>query len=301
MPEPSPRPFGLLTALALALPVVVGVASAVLGGNEAPASAPPDALSPRERDVKLALRARKALQGNKNLADLNLGVRSQESVLILWGPVPSAALEKEAIALLRQVEGVHQVRSELYIAAENRSDPIVMPSESGRPTQSQSASPDTATGSIQSVPGRPAHPAPGVASPDAQGQLTGRVPAIALPPSGRTSTAPAPADAPAASTPPPVESQPSTVRLLAPVVSPDSAPAARAPAPAMPATESLMQAVQRIRQSESRFRLVDATVEGAVVYVGGDASGDAIMGLARAVSNLPGIERVVIRTGSRPR
>jgi hyperosmotically inducible protein len=290
-PQPArPRGIGrglILWDLALAVTLVAVVGAAVLGGEESSSSSSAEPTSPRERDMKLALRARKALQGHKDLMSLNLGVRSQAGVLILWGPVPSAELESKAVQLLRQLPGVRQVQSELYLAADNRTDPIPVPGESGTPTKTQSAS-------VEPTAAVPPGTAPLAALPQPPGQLMGRTPVIALPPSGRGSSA-GPNSGPERKPDPPE----APVRLLGPV----AAPAPTPPAPAgagRPGVEALSAAVERVRQGDARFRQVTVAIEGAAVYVGGGgAPAEHVMALARALSGLPGVERVVVRTGQR--
>jgi hypothetical protein len=261
-----------LCCLALAVLAV----PAVLGGD-----APPErSATARELDVKLALRARKALQDDKELGELNLGVRAQAGVLVLWGAVPSTALAERAVNVLRRVRGVCEVRSEVSIVADNRPSPIPVPTLSQTPTQTQSASPGT-QGLLPSWTTGP---------PDPRDQLTVRTPVIALPPSGRTATA----------SPPPAAVVPA-VSLLAPVVAPPPAAAPTRPsAPAAP--PSLATTVERLRDTDKRFSRVPVEVQGTAVYVGGgDAPAENVMAFARAVATIGGVERVVIRNGSSSR
>jgi hypothetical protein len=58
--------------------------------------------------------------------------------------------------------------------------------------------------------------------------------------------------------------------------------------------------VERLRQADARFRRVNVAVEAAVVYVGGgDAPAEHVMALARALSVLPEVQRVVVRQAQR--
>jgi hypothetical protein len=260
-------------ALAVVAVGVVAACSAVFGGDETPSGRGTPAALPVERDVKLALKARRVLQEDEDFKDLNLGVRVLGSVIVLWGPVPSADAERKAVRLLRTVPGVREVRSEAYLAADKKVEPIRVPAETAPPTKTQSAS-----------PGEP--PAPG-------GQLTGRTPVLVLPPSGRAGAA-GPAEPKEAPAPAPVTLGP-PVTLLAPVLTP--APQAANPPPA---ADSLVAAVERLRQGNERFRQVRVEVEGSAVFVlSGSAPAEHVMAFARALSALSGVERVVIRSGSR--
>jgi hypothetical protein len=262
-----PRGGGATRAAAavavVAAAVAVAACSAVFGGDKPAAGQAPPALLPVERDVRLALKARAVLEADKDLKDLNLGVRAEAGVVVLWGQVPSANLERKAVRLLRTVPGVREVRSEACLAGDRRVDPIRVPTDVGPPTQTQSAS----------------------VGADPHGRLTGRTPVVELPPSGRSSR-PAPAPAPVTLGPP--------VTLLPPVPAPAPPVATAAP----PAGDSLSAAVERLRQGDRRFQQVRVEIDGATVFVGGgDAPAEHVMALARALSGLRGVERVVIRSG----
>jgi osmotically-inducible protein OsmY len=74
---------------------------------------PPAAVS--SNDGAVTLRAKKALWDNPTLLKLNLGVRVQNGVATLHGPIPHAALAEQAISSVRGVAGVRDVVSELYV------------------------------------------------------------------------------------------------------------------------------------------------------------------------------------------
>ncbi|HTK75076.1 MAG TPA: BON domain-containing protein [Gemmataceae bacterium] len=74
---------------------------------------PPAAVS--SNDGAVTLRAKKALWDNPTLLKLNLGVRVQNGVATLHGPIPHAALAEQAISSVRAVAGVRDVVSELYV------------------------------------------------------------------------------------------------------------------------------------------------------------------------------------------
>jgi osmotically-inducible protein OsmY len=68
-------------------------------------------------DGAVTLRAKKALWDNPTLLKLNLGVRVQNGVATLHGPIPHAALAEQAISSVRGVAGVRDVVSELYVVS----------------------------------------------------------------------------------------------------------------------------------------------------------------------------------------
>lgn len=66
-------------------------------------------------DWAVALRARQALHADARLADCNLGVSVRAGVATLWGPVPDAALARDAVARLNLIAGVRSVVDETYV------------------------------------------------------------------------------------------------------------------------------------------------------------------------------------------
>jgi hypothetical protein len=257
----------------------LGLAAGGAGGEDGPGEF--------ARDMKVELHARQVLLSDPLVALLNPWVKVRQGVLVVGGPVPSAEAARRAVELMGQVRGVRAVRSELYVsrAGAREDDPYRLPAKSDPVAQTQSASPDPVSGNV--------------------GRLTGLTPAIALPPSGRTAgPRPAPSPQPPAVTAPtgdgPAAAQ-HPVSLLPPVAvtapAPSPAPKATGPGPA-PGVEPLADAIERVRQGNPRFRGVRIELQGATVYVGGpEASGENVMALAQALSALPGVGRVVVRSG----
>jgi hypothetical protein len=66
-------------------------------------------------DWQLTLQARHALWGDAPFDKLNLGVSVRDGVAILSGPVPSSAVGNQAVAKLRTVPGVRDVKNETYV------------------------------------------------------------------------------------------------------------------------------------------------------------------------------------------
>jgi hypothetical protein len=117
------------------------------------------------------------------------------------------------------------------------------------------------------------------ASPGSRGTLTARTLGTLVP---FTSAQPG-------SPPDPPEPPPSSVALLAPV--------AVAPSPEPAGTGPNDDDVARLRRSNERFRLIQTERKGGVVVVrGGETPGEDVMAFARALANLPGVERVVLRS-----
>jgi osmotically-inducible protein OsmY len=72
------------------------------------------AQSPAALDMDHTILARQALQDDPELAPLQLGVRVHNGVARLFGPVPSPALARRAVACLQALPALTGVRSELF-------------------------------------------------------------------------------------------------------------------------------------------------------------------------------------------
>jgi hypothetical protein len=228
--------------------------------------APPAGGSHEEaRDLQVMVHARRALREDPVLANLNIGVRVRDGVATLWGPVPSGDLIPKALKTLESVRGVLGVASELYVRAPDKpDDQLLIPLTPPEPTHTESASPDPESGLMKTLTGRTAK------SGAVSAQVTDRGTA-------------------------------SGVELHAPVaVSVSDGAASAVPTATRTAgakTESLAVAVERLRRGSSRYRTLRVEVRGGLVTVSGAAErGEEVMALARAVSVLPGVERVLTRT-----
>ncbi len=73
---------------------------------------PADGIS---EDARLTLKALQALQSDRQLADVNVGVSVQYNVATLWGAVPSVELSARAETVVRGVLGIARVRNELRV------------------------------------------------------------------------------------------------------------------------------------------------------------------------------------------
>jgi hypothetical protein len=79
------------------------------------------------RDLRHTMLARAALLKDPVLAPLNLGVRVQNHVAVLWGPVPTAALKERAEQVLRRVPELLRVRNELHVQEPQEVAPQYLP------------------------------------------------------------------------------------------------------------------------------------------------------------------------------
>jgi len=219
------------------------------------------------RDLATEVHVRAALKEDEQLRAVNLRIKVTSGIAQLSGPVSSAELRRRVVRIVEQIPGVLRVQSaELYIAKTRRPvKPLPLPLEGDKPTQTRSASPGPLSSAVGTLTGRdplspaPANPSPGTAS--APQSVTLLAPeAVATPPRG---------------------TEPS--RLTA---------NPRPPA----AAASLSASLERLRQSDSRFRKIRTEVHGTTVRIlAGEIPGEHVMAFARAITRLPGVERVVVR------
>jgi hypothetical protein len=267
------RATGPIVVLAL-LGAVVLMVSAKVGAADKPEAAPPlltlSARGDNAEDLRIEVAALTVLRSDPQLAGLNLYVRIAKGIVYLTGEVPSAELKAQAIRLVGKVKGVLDVRSsELYVRKASTNKRMTLVIDVDRPTQSSSASPSFRSG------------------------VTG--PGTTVDPSQQNTVAPK------------STSSGQSVTLLAPettssptrITEPTRLTAHPRP---HPPTASLATAVERVRQSQSRYQfirtqIVDSTVR---IYPSPQATTEDLMAFAQSVQRLPGVRNVVIENASSP-
>jgi hypothetical protein len=241
-------------AVFFALTAVCLAAATTMGAGEAPPMTSPK-LS--YRDIQVTVRARRALSEDKVLGPLNLGVRVQEGVAVLWGPVPSADLKQKARDAVKQIKGVFQVHDDdVYVKSPPPAEALA-PRLPDPPVESESRLPNLDS------------PAPGA--------LTGRPGAEVIPagPSVGGVTL---------GTPVAVGARP-PARVPAPATTTSAAPPA----------DDLASAIERVRLGQTRFHLIQSRLDGDTVTLrAGGARGEDVMAFYRALAHLPGLGRIVI-------
>jgi hypothetical protein len=230
----------------------------LLGGlSTAAVAAGPPGEPAANHDLRHTMLARTALLKDPALAALNLGVRVHNRVAVLWGPVPSAALKERAARVLRQVPDLLEVRNELHVEAPPEPAPQYLPENLPPATPMPAALPgfSRAEEGWRDQFARRQEVARGFASPAENVRLRPAPPA-----DERTDTAVLPAIA---------------VPAAAPALPPD-------------------QAIARLQRGDPRFRDLRAEPRGGQVRLTGSAaSWQDVYDLARALADLPGVERVV--------
>jgi len=265
------RTTGPVVALALLGSAILMESSKLGAADKVESTSPRLALSARgdnAEDLRIEVAALTALRTDPQLAGLNLYVRISKGIVYLAGEVPSAELKTRAIRLVQKINGVLDVRSgEMYVRKSSANKRMTLVIDTDRPTQSSSASPSFRSGGVG--PGATVEPSPPNAiSPNriSSGQAV-------------TLLAPETVSIPFRTTEP--------ARLTA------------HPRP-RPPTVSLVAAVERVRQSQSRYqfirtRVVDSTV---CIYPSPQVTTEDVMAFAQSVRRLPGVQNVVVENTS---
>lgn len=68
------------------------------------------------RDLRLSIQARRALRNDSVLAKHNLGVEVRDGLAVAWGPVPDAATARRVVAVLDQIAGIDEVKTEFHVS-----------------------------------------------------------------------------------------------------------------------------------------------------------------------------------------
>jgi hypothetical protein len=213
---------------------------------------------PTLRDSHLTLHARQALMEDPQLARLYLGVSVRLGVATVWGPVPSEDLARHAVDLLRRVQGLLDVRSQMYVGSAG----------------------ETAAEVPRASPGRPALPPFLPLEPRSGGALMGRA--------GEAGTA-KPPRRPGGGYDSLTGFDVGSARPLSEAVS------LLPPVPPTDPSSQLPPAIEQLRQSNPRFQLVRIEAEGGAVHLHGKpVDREAMLALAESISRLPGVKRVFL-------
>jgi osmotically-inducible protein OsmY len=222
------------------------------------ADSSPPAAQHDVHDIRLALRVRRALAQDTELARFPVNVTVKQGVVTLWGQVPSEALASRAAQLARRIQGVFQVRRELEIGP-------VEPDRDETPRL-----PDATRISA------PLGPARGNSRP--RGVLAGnphedRTPPSALGDSAWIGPPITRKDPSAEAGPPAVLLAPQPLRKL----------------------EPLKDALDHLVRSDVRYARARAEVQNGVVTLSGNVSAmEHAMELAKRAAQLPGVKQVVV-------
>jgi len=214
------------------------------------------------RDLLHTVAVRRALFEDKDLAPLNLGVKVRNRVATLWGPVPSHELARRAVELLRKLPDLIDVRNELHVEG-GAERPLFLP---------------------EMAPERLRPPA--IPQPPGPPGILAKWPAydptsvIAQPnPIAWQHVPPGPKDPRI-----PDDREFDVVMSALPV-----------PPPSEPIAKLLPQAIYDL-QKEKRFSQIRIEMKDDIVYLGGDSEQtQSIYELARIISRLAGVQRVIVK------
>jgi len=264
-------------------------------------------MEPLHRDVYLTVKARQLLLEQSRLKALDLGLRVQNGVAVLWGPVSSLELGYLAENCLRGMVELVGVRNELHL---QRNDLLIdapqpapwLPDKgpvSPRRKPKTSSAPGMLAGFMGASMHREVTKAEGKSA--AGMLLTSPRPASPRPPSSGLKVTPAvklEAPVPAvAEKPAEHELELPEVRLSLPGQPAEAVPAA-ALQPAKPpaAANPLAKLILELQSKQPRFRAIHFEIDGAKVILGASPEqAEALHEMARTVAQLAGVARVVIR------
>jgi osmotically-inducible protein OsmY len=220
--------------------------------------------APTTRDMQIVLRIRRALRQDEVFGTHNVGVVVRDGVATLWGPLPSGDEIRRALTAVGDVRGVQSVRSELYVAKDPLPPVFVLP---------ETTTPDRAA------------PGDALASAGQQTILANR---------DRW-----PARLPASDEGPQLPSASASAMLLTPILldaplqEPTTVTAAR--------TEGVAAAIDRLQKADARFGQIEAEWrDGTIILHGKRKDAAAAMAFARLLSDVPGVERVVLQYPKKP-
>lgn len=219
--------------------------------------------APADREIALhnaqvTVRARQALYHDNLLSSLNLGVSVRNHVATLWGQAPTAFLAQRALDRVKEVPGVARVVNRLTV--ETPGDPLLR--------------------FLKSVP-QP-EPPPTSEKRVAPAALMGRDDEPTAPPAMR----------PAWQAPPAPAARNQGVVLMPAIPLP-----AQAQAAGSAQGSELAQAVELLRQGNTRLNRVRAEVKGKVVHLHGFVyAWNDLYEFAKQLSRLSGVERVILES-----
>jgi hypothetical protein len=253
----------------------VAVAPAVLLGVGT-ASEPPRPASAASglSDVVLARSALAALDAEADLKGVNLVVSVVNGVAVIGGPVPNAGVAKRAERVVRQIEGVKEVRNTCFVST--GPDPLL---KAVAEKASSQLPPRPVMGDLPGILGNPSpqpvspFPASTVAAADSNSTVVARKPAMPVPGTANILGAPVgPVDT----------SAPPTMPTTAPGQLTGSA-------------SGILSVASAVKKTEARFAGLTVEIRDGGLVVGGSApqASDA-WDFAKRLQQLPGVSRVVV-------
>jgi hypothetical protein len=294
---------GIVLVLVIGAPVIwlVSKSDASDTPNWVPAPAQPGDYT--FLDLELSLRARRALREDAALNVPNLGVAVRNRVATLWGEAPSAELARLAENRLRQVLGLTSIRNEMRIkpgADEAKTSsplqrrPFLAEPVIPEPVRAEEFTVRRPSGRSR-APGQETfwRPRKAASQPAVSPLLGPFVPSFEDRPAANAAESPSPPSWRPRSAQSSELGSPGLSETT-PVIPPRKLPDAFAPV-AEQAGVDLAGQVEALRGKDQRFEGIRPEIKGGVIYLRGSASRwQDVYDLARSLSLLPGVERVIL-------
>jgi hypothetical protein len=249
-------------------------------GRPEPAGGAPPTSTHEDRDWQLAYRARLLFLKDTVLAPLNLGVNVRDRVAILWGAVPSPEASRRAEQLVRGLDGILGIRNELQVDPDSGNEPVRAPSSSrSAPRPSPEKQIPRATTEALWTPARSTSQPHLSEKPE--NKTTANSSAWERGPNG-------------------TEPAWQLIGLLPPTSTRSVTPVTRVHRPPLP-EPSREAAIAELRQRYGTPMGIEIRLQGDLVFLiwAAGSSTEDLFRLAQALSELPGVERVIVKESSR--
>jgi osmotically-inducible protein OsmY len=236
----------------------------------------PSEIQESSRDVQQTMQARVLLAQEPGLAHWNIGVIVRDRVATLWGQIPSAEMGFRAEVCLRSMSDLVEVRNELFVR-----EPLMPGREPPKMDTKPLLSPEQLPPKLPRIPPQPPDPrlligAPGILM---RHDITQRIQA--------------PEKAIKVLSPPPFIGLP---------VEDKTVPETAKPSPMTEAEQKLAAVVRALLHSEPTYRDVQFAVQQGRVYLRtANADAESLHEAARAISQLPNVEGVILLDKTSPK
>lgn len=255
------------------------------------------------RNMRHTLLVREALTKDHDLKLFNIGVKVEDRVAYLWGPVTSRALMQRAIQIAQSLPDIRAVRNQLYIEETDDSQPLYLPPvmpehpqhlpptipTPGSPWQNkrwetrqtpQPAPTTTTTRTTESAPRTRTswHIPAGIA--DGQLQIADS--------STREDIRYRPAMNPQMNSP-------GNDSFILPKITVRASQATATPVTGDTVANRLQRQIDELKAKDRKYQNVQIQLDGRRVFLSGTAeTGSDLQQLAHALAHLPGVENVII-------
>jgi hypothetical protein len=227
------------------------------------------------RDLRVKSLAERALAADRVLAPLNLSVKVRHGVAEVSGSIPSDEVGRQALAKVETVKGVEEVRANFRYTGDARQAMAPPARTRDKRAVVQTAKPIAPPGESETPRARPGGQVPLVSGGEGHKTRPEK-------PAGPTPKEAGPKEEPRSAV------RVGAPRTVTPKVAKRQAAAEEKPLP-------LAERVERVRQSQIRFRSIPVEVEGDLLVVKrGSAPSEDATALSQALRRIPGVSGVLI-------